>query len=302
MGKLNRIYRLTVQLQDEQGKNINQALEIQNPFTVKFSVDRSIYAGLNSLDIDIYNLSPKNRNLLFQDVYGDRDGNYRNVILESGYQGQGMSVIFNGNVWSAYSKRNGVDVITHIYAIDGLSTQSGMINTTLKSGTTAQEVIQAAAGQLKDLKTGTMNIPDHTFDRPVVLAGNAYKILKTYSDDNVFVDMKTIHIMKPNDAIEGVIPLITDSSGLLATPERQDATLTIRMIFEPRLQIGQLIQVKSEIAPQFDGVYKIYGIKHNGTISDAVAENCTTTIQLQVGSQVFGRFNVLKAEQQQISK
>ena len=114
--------------------------------------------------------------------------------------------------------------------------------------------------------------------------------------------MKTINIMKPNEVIEGFVPLINDASGLLATPQRKDATLSINMIFEPRLLIGQVIEIQSSIAPQFDGQYKIYGLKHSGTISDSIAGQCTTTVQMQVGSQVFGRFNVLKAEQQQITQ
>lgn len=298
MAKLNRIYRLTIQTQDTFGNPTDEALIVENPITIDFSVERSMYAGMNTLDVDIYNLSPDHRNLLFQDVYGI---NYKNVILEAGYEGQGMTVIFNGNIWSAYSQRRGVNILTHIHAIDGLSTQSSLIHTTLQSGSTLQDVIQNLTGAIPDLQNGTQSIPDYTFNRPMVLNGNAYRLLKTYSDNNVFVDMKTINIMKVNDVIEGFVPLINDESGLLATPERRDATLTINMIFEPRLLIGQVIEVQSHIAPQFDGQYKIFGLKHSGTISDSVAGQCVTTIQMQVGSQVFGRFNVLKAEQQQIS-
>jgi hypothetical protein len=297
MAKLNRIYRLTIQTQDTFGNPTERELIVTNPITIEFKVDRSIYAGLNSLDLNIYNLSPNHRNLLFQDVYGI---NYKNVILEAGYSGQGMTVIFNGNVWSAYSYRRGVNVVTHIHAIDGLSAQSSRVKTTLKSGTPFGDIITNLMGSLKDLKSGTLALENKTFNRPVVLNGNAFRLLRTYTNDNVFIDTKTINIMRTDDVIEGYVPLLTDSSGLLGTPERKDATLTASVIFEPRLLIGQVIELKSSIAPQFDGQYKIYGIQHAGIISDSIAGNCTTTIQVQVGSQVFGRFNVLKAEQRQI--
>lgn len=297
--KLNRTYTLTIQTQDENGNPTDEALIITNPMTIDFSVDRSIYAGLNSLDITIYNLAPKNRNLLFQDVYGI---NYKNIILEAGYQGQGQTIIFNGNIWSAYSERQGVNVLTKIHAIDGLSSQYSKVNTTLQKGETLQTVINTLSNSMTDLKTGTQAFQDYTFNRPVVLNDNAFRLLKTYTNDNVFIDMKTINIMKPNEVIEGFVPLINDASGLLATPQRKDATLSINMIFEPRLLIGQVIEIQSSIAPQFDGQYKIYGLKHSGTISDSIAGQCTTTVQMQVGSQVFGRFNVLKAEQQQITQ
>lgn len=297
--KLNRTYTLTIQTQDDYGNPTDEALIITNPMTIDFSVDRSIYAGLNSLDITIYNLAPKNRNLLFQDVYGI---NYKHIILEAGYQGQGQTIIFNGNIWSAYSERQGINILTKIHAIDGLSSQYSKVNTTLQKGETLQTVINTLNNSLTDLKTGTQSIQNYTFNRPVVLNDNSFRLLKTYTNDNVFIDMKTINIMKTNDVIEGYVPLINDASGLLATPQRKDATLSVTMIFEPRLLIGQVIEIQSSVAPQFDGQYKIYGLKHSGTISDSVAGQCTTTVQLQVGSQVFGRFNVLKAEQQQISQ
>lgn len=300
MGKLNRIYRLTIQLQDAEGFNIDEALIIELPFGIDFTVDRSMYAGMNSLDIDIYNLSPNNRNKIFQDVYSNRNGQYRNIILEAGYQGQGMTVIFNGNVWTAYSRRSGVNMITHIHAVDGLSTQSGMINTTLQAGVTTLDVVNNLAQTMPDLKTGTINVKNHTFTRPVVLKGNSYRLLKTYTEDNVFVDMQEINVMRVDDVIEGFIPAINDNSGLLGAPERQDATLVVNMMFEPRLLIGQLLEITSRISPQFDGTYKLWGIKHSGQINLASAGNCTTTLQLQVGSQVFGRFNEIKAEQQQV--
>lgn len=297
--KLNRTYTLTIQTQDEKGNPTDEALIVTNPMTIDFSVDRSIYAGLNSLDVTIYNLAPKNRNLLFQDVYGI---NYKHIILEAGYQGQGQTIIFNGNIWSAYSERQGVNILTKIHAIDGLSSQYSKVNTTLQKGETLQTVINTLNNSMTDLKTGTQSIQNYTFNRPVVLNDNSFRLLKTYTNDNVFIDMKTINIMKTDDVIEGYVPLINDASGLLATPQRKDATLSVTMIFEPRLLIGQVIEIQSSVAPQFDGQYKIYGLKHSGTISDSVAGQCTTTVQLQVGSQVFGRFNVLKAEQQQISQ
>lgn len=300
MAKLNRVYRLTVQSQDVLGYNLDEALEITLPTSINFNVNRSMYAGLNSLDIDIYNLAPNTRNQLFQDVYTNKNNEYRSIILEAGYAGQGMTVIFNGNVWSAYSRRQGVDMITHIHAVDGLGVQAGMINTTLQAGVTTVDVINTLTQTIPGVSSGTMNMKNHTFTRPVVLSGNSYRLLKTYSEDNVFIDMQTVNIMRVDDVIDGYIPSINDNSGLLGAPERQDATLVVNMMFEPRLLIGQLLEITSRISPQFDGTYKLWGIQHRGDINISRAGNCTTTLQLQVGSQVFGRFNAIQAEQQQV--
>lgn len=68
------------------------------------------------------------------------------------------------------------------------------------------------------------------------------------------------------------------------------------MIFEPRIVVGQVIEIQSRIAPMFNGQYKLYGLKHSGTISGAVAGDVTTEIQMLVGSQLYGRFGVVKAK------
>lgn len=285
--KLNRIYRLTVQESDENGEPTNVATVITNPFTIKFSVNRTLFADVNSMDIEIYNLSPNTYNKLFYDMYGNK---FRTVILEAGYQGQELSIIFIGDVWSCYTSRQGSDIVTKMHAFVGLKSLQAQIDMTL-SGINRNEVLRAAA------KAMNMDIEIYSgentkINRPVSLSGNAMAVIEKYSNSVPFIDNNKIKILDNEDAIKGGVVLIHDSSGLLGVPSREDALLTVNMIFEPRIIIGQIIEIQSRIAPQFDGQYKVYGIKHEGTISDAVAGNCTTTLQMLVGSQPYGRFNV----------
>lgn len=297
MAKLNRIYRLTIST-----NLLTDAIIVENPLTVNFTVERSIYAGVNSMDIDIFNLAPKTRNLIFQDTYLAVGQNYKQIILEAGYQGMGMSTIFIGNIFNAYSFRRNTDVITHIHALDGgLDTQTANTNVTLAAGTTIKDVVNRISSDFPHLTNGTQNIRDYTFQRPVVLDGNSFQLIKKYTDGQVFIDREEINIMSPVDVIEGFVPVIDENSGLLGTPERRNASLSINMIFEPRILIGQVIEVNSRIAPQFDGQYKVIGLRHQGMISDTQAGQCTTNLELFVGTQIFGKFNVINAKQQQIA-
>ena len=84
------------------------------------------------------------------------------------------------------------------------------------------------------------------------------------------------------------VPLITTKSGLIGTPRRQGNILDITLMFEPRIQIQQLIEVKSSINPIWDGQYKVIGLKHQGTISGAVGGDLTTNLQLYIGDKVNG--------------
>ena len=52
------------------------------------------------------------------------------------------------------------------------------------------------------------------------------------------------------------------------------------MIFEPRLQIGQFIDIQSKTETIYNGTYKVIGIEHSGTISDSQSGTCKTKVSL----------------------
>lgn len=295
MAKLNRIYKLTIQT-----NLLNEALEISDPIGISFNVDRGIYAGVNSMDIDIFNLNPDHRNLLFQDTYDPVA--YKHIVLEAGYAGMGLTVIFIGNIFNAYSYRQGSDIVTHIHAMDGgLDTSTTNSAMTFGKGVELKDVINGLMGGFPHLKPGTQNINDYTFKRPVVVDGNNFQLIRKYAGGDVFVDLEEVNIMKTKDVIKGYVPLINDESGLLGTPQRRNTSLSVELMFEPRIVVGQVIEVQSSIAPQFDGQFKVIGLQHQGTINVAQSGKCTTRLELFVGTQLYGKFNVINAQQQQVA-
>lgn len=289
--KVNRRYRLTVQTVDDKGNPTDKAIVISNPLTIRFSVNRTLFADINAMDIDIYNLAPRTYNQLFYDYF---NVNRRTVILEAGYDGMEMSAIFIGDVWSCYTSRDGSDIITHMHAIVGLKSLSVQTDATL-ANVSRNQVLRYIANDM----AMTINIysgDDEKFTRPVSLSGNSFGQIQKYTNGSAYIDNNEINVLTTFDAIEGDVVLINDQSGLLGVPEHEDALLRVKMIFEPRIVIGQIIEVKSRISPMFNGQYKVYGIKHEGTISDTVAGTATTTLEMLVGSQMYGRFGVVKAQ------
>lgn len=290
--KKQRQYRLTVQTVDEKGNPTEGAIVIEGKFTINFSINRTLFADVNAMDIDIYNLAPDTYNQLFFDYFNPK---YRTVILEAGYQGMEMSIIFVGNVWNCYTSRQGSDVITKMHAITGLKDLSPQTDATL-SNISRNQIIQHAASDM-GLNVKIYSGEDIKFNRPVTMTGNSFAIIQKYCGGNAHIDNNEIMVLDTYDAIEGEVPLINDESGLLGVPEHEDALLRVKMIFEPRIIIGQIIEIQSRIASMFNGQYKVYGIKHEGTISESVAGEATTTLEMLVGSQVYGRFGIVTAQQ-----
>lgn len=290
--KLNRRYRLTVQTVDDNGNPTEGKITIEDPITIRFAVNRTLFADVNAMDIDIYNLAPQTYNQLFFDYFNIK---HRTVILEAGYEGMEMSILFIGDVWNCYTSRQGSDVITRMHAIVGLKSIPKMSDVTLENISRNQVLSQAANDMALDISIYSGE--DTKFTRPVTLEGNSFAIIKKYSGDNATIDNNRIIVLDTYDAIEGEVPLINDESGLLGVPEHEDALLRVRIIFEPRIIIGQIIEIQSRIAPMFNGQYKVWGIKHEGIISKTVSGEATTTLEMLVGSQVYGRFGIVTAQQ-----
>ena len=285
--KLNRQYRLTIQSVDDNDNPIDEAIIITNPITIRFSVNRTLFADINSLDVEIYNLAPDTYNKLFFDYF---NVNRRTIILEAGYKGQELSIIFIGDVWNCYTSRQGCDIITKIHALVGLKSLQLQTDLTLGGISRNKILTQAAHDMAMDIEIYSGE--DKKFNRAVSLSGNSYGIIQKYSDNHAFIDNNTIKVLDDRDAIQGEVVLINDQSGLLGVPKHEDALLSVDMILEPRIMIGQIIEIQSRIMSEFDGQYKVYGIKHEGVISDAVSSSAITTLEMLVGSQVYGRFNV----------
>lgn len=288
--KLNKVYKLYI----ESSINKEEVLVITNPITIKFNIERKVFAGANTLNISIYNLGKETRDLIFKDAYDTNIENRRSIILEAGYDAQNLSTIFLGTVMSAYTMREGSNIVTKVYALDGaLETQTAYTHQTFMDST-LPSLINNLASSISGLSVGAINVQDEKFTRPIVLSGNTYNIIQKYTDGQAFVDLGKIYVMGNEDVIEGYVPMINAKSGLLGTPERRNTNLSVKMIFEPRIIVGQVIQIDSIVDPRFDGQYKVIGLSHQGTISDSSNSNCITELQLWVGAQIFGGFNVIK--------
>jgi hypothetical protein len=280
--KFGRKYRLTIQA-SEGGEDII----IESPFTMKFNVQRSSFASINSASIQVNNLSLETRNLIFKDRFNYDV--YRQVTLEAGYDE--LATIFRGNLYVANSERSGADIITNIVARDGMH---DILNTntykTYAAGTTVKDVVEDLIGAFPNLTKGEIGVIDGDFKRGVVVNGNTFDALGTYTNNQVFVDNELVYALNGDEVVQADLLVLNAETGLLSTPRRDDAFVQIDTLFEPRITIGQLIEIQSGIEPVYDGQYKVIGVQHQGVISEAIGGNCTSTFNLLLEGQLYGTF------------
>lgn len=281
--KFGRNYRIIIEANTD-----NELIIIEPPFTIAFNVKRSTLGTLNTMQLSIYNLKPSTRDQIFQDRFNP--GNYKRIILQAGYDQ--LSTIFIGNIFQANSERNGSDIITSIDARDGgFDTGGTLSNLTIDTGS-VQDVVRALANDFENVTAGTIAGDTETqFRKPVVLNGNTFSLIKKYTKNKAFIDLEQVNYLSDDEVVEGVLPVINSETGMLGTPKRDNAYLTIKTLFEPRIVMGQLLEVQSSTAPVYDGQYKVIGVTHSGVISDSIGGNCESTFELLIGSQLFGGFN-----------
>lgn len=284
----NRIYRLVVTPIDIYGNVIGKSIVVTNPITLRFNVQRMPFGGACQATFDVYNLNPETRKELFLDFYDSK--NIRQVKLEAGYEGGKFDVIYRGRIMTSKPQKTRTDVIMHIEAISGLSALDSMLHVSLKEGEQLNDVSGRIIKDIPGVQMGEVSLPDYTFQRPVALIGNGLAVLKRYTKDNVFIDLDRIIVIGKDEVISGDVRVIDDETGLLGVPERQRTSLTVNCVFEPRIKVGQGLEIKSRIAPDFDGQYKVWGVSHSGIIGGTQGGECITTIQLWTGLNLFGRY------------
>lgn len=279
MLKINPCYRVTIFTR-------NETITITNPLTCNITVNRGVLSDSQNCTIQIYNLAPSTRSKIFKDAFVDalEPEKWTYVHIEAGYNGR-LSLIFKGRILQAYSSRAGgsTDVITEIQAMY-LDAIDSMCSYTFKAGTTKLEAFQTIAANIPNAVIGNVGNLDGTFQTDTTFDGSAIECLNSLTGGAAHIDNGVLNCILNNEVIDVPVPVISDETGLLETPMRRDANLEIKMLFQPDLMVNQLLEIKSNVQPNFNGQYKVVGFTHNLSFGEANYGNRTTTVNLYIGS------------------
>ena len=277
-----------------------------NLLTINLDINRNTFAASNECHLQIYNLSKSHRQQMYHDRYRPDQQIYLEIM--AGY-GQDLSLIFRGKVLQSYSYMQGNDMVTDIQALDmGFMSyikdgrHVNYTSMTLEAGTSKNEAIKRI---VEDMEEGNQlgalgKIGDVTYQTPVSFLGNSFFVLDTVTGGHVFVDLGKINVLSDKEVISvGKIPLITAKSGLLGTPMRREGQLEVDILFEPSYIVGQAVELESITGvEEYQGVFKVIGIHHSGTISGATCGTLKTRLNLWYGNRLpqTDNANVLEEE------
>lgn len=253
---------------------------IKPPFTLEVQIQRNVLSSVNNCSFRIYNLSETSRN----EIQKDSTEFYvlKKMELKAGY-GENLYTIFSGNVISGYSERVGSDFITSVDGFDGgFAMRQAIANKTFKAGTGYKDIVEYLADTMGpyDVKKGSIGQITGATTRSIAMSGSSYDKLIELTGGRVFIDNKKLNVLSVDEYAGSYVPEISSSTGLLGTPRVESTRLTFRMIFEPRLIIGQQIIMKSTTQKKLlnGNKYKIVSLSHSGIFSEAVSGTMTTEV------------------------
>ena len=277
--KFGRAYAAKVQ-----GKYFNHL--IQSPLTCRFHVTRNSLFSCGPASFQFYNLTQDVRHDIYRDAY--QFSEYKQVVFSAGYEKEpARPIIYQGNVYQAYSYRQGPDWITELDCRDGgNAVERSSISLTKPSPWNFEDAIKQIVGSMLpyNVNLGVIGNFQNSNTRGVTFSGNSWDILTQRLmplHAEAFIDQERVNVIQQYEYIElvGGLDEISANTGLIGTPKLQEQVVVATMVFEPRLQVAQLVELKTQES-RMNGPYKILSIAHSGTISGAVCENLETTVTL----------------------
>jgi len=263
-----------------------KAVVIKNPFTLTFNIKRAALATANTGSFQIYNLAETTRNQLFKDQ--TNKFTMRRVTLRAGYANP-LPIIFDGNIkWcTSYRMQGQNNFITEIEAFDyGFAMVNAFTNKTWNGQVNKQDVInQLVKDVVNSCPAGQTVTPGYIHKYNEVqynrsINDYSWPILTDETQSSCFIDNGLLNIMSDEDAFTGAVGTINSDTGLLGAPKRSQTWVIVEMLFEPTLAVGQQISLVTATETLYNGVYKIVGVNHFGTISDAIGGKCQSNVSL----------------------
>lgn len=282
MLKFGRTYTLTIQTRD------GGTIVLTNPLTLEFSITRAFLASVNTGIFRVYNLGLQTRNTIYKDPFSVLDPTkFRRISLKAGY-GSSQALIFDGNIQTGMSYRaeGSTNFITELIGYDGGNAVANSQTTaSYSSGTGKDQVIGDIVNNL--VGTGGVSIgrvdplfPGQPYPRGRSLSDKSWKLLQLETGNRAFIDNGKIYVLADGAFTSDDVLVVSANTGLLGSPKRQDAFISVDILFEPQVRIGQRVELISLDNTIYSGTWQVRGISHIGTISDAVCGTAKTTLQL----------------------
>ncbi|MCT9071194.1 phage protein [Cupriavidus gilardii] len=232
------------------GQDSGDAIDLSE-LRFRFDVRRGDLQTPNSARIRVYNVSKQTAQRIERE--------FTRVVLQAGYPGN-YGIIFDGTVKQVRRGRESqTDTYLDITAADGDSAYNfAVVNTTLAAGSTAADHVAAACTAMNPygVSQGYLpELPKNPLPRGKVMFGMAREFMRwtARTCQTVWSIQDGKVVMVPETSyMPGEIPVITSETGMVGLPEQTQNGITIKMLLNPSVKIGRLIQIDNASVQRYE--------------------------------------------------
>lgn len=270
------------------------------PLTLDFQITRNYMGDVQEASFTIYNLGENTRRLITKNTIDylspktndQQNGIVRDIKFYAGYGPTiGLPLVFHGSVLTCASLREegSPDWQTNISCYDPGLWPTYTFSVPVAQGADRLGTVENLAGQFGCSlgKVGHLFDDDPTFSsRANMMTDSGLSILHKMtggnrSGGNFFFENKTLNLLMDNEAwTNPAFNTLSANTGLLGTPYYEQTYVFANSLFEPRVQMAQILTLDSEENSWLNGDKKVVAYTHGGTISGSVEGKCQTQIQL----------------------
>jgi hypothetical protein len=223
---------------------------------IRFTITKTSDSSANEAKIEVYNTTPEHA-ALFIKVGTD-------ILLMAGYEGN-EQMIFTGQVRRGTRHVEGTDRILLIESGDGdQAIDKATVNKTLEKGCTNDDVAKECQSAM-GVPTGHADkLDDKPHTRGKTVSGKASKVM-----DKVIIKHEAqwsiqdgqLVMLKGSNTRPNAVWLISDSTGMLGSPEETEDGVKVTTLLNPAYLIGGVAKIESAY---YNAGIRIEKIEHAG--------------------------------------
>lgn len=246
-----------------------------------FNVRHADVENPQTASVRVYNLS-------IATIQAIQTGEFSRLILQAGYQEGAYGILFDGDIVQArIGRESPVDTYVDFLAAEGYEAHSAVINQTVAAGGDMSDNANAASAAMGAPMQSYAFDKSFRLPRGQALYGMARDVLHNamaISGQSYFYDQGKIITLPLQGFRDGVVSVVSASTGMIGWPIQTQAGIEVRTLLNPAFEVGGRIQLKNESiqvaafttsnqgsaqngnAPGLDpsGVYRILTLDHTG--------------------------------------
>ena len=242
------------------GVEVNGQLRVYSDGEITAKINRSADGKQNKCIVTIANLAPDVRNFLLTECSPWAPNRKPKVLTVIACRpSTGIQRIYTGEISStSVSDKPDVRLTLEALTSDGLKFNfiAWKSPPTMQLSELAKKVAQDYGLKLR-FEATDKTIANYAYNGSAARQVNHLALM---GDVDAFVDNDYLVVKNIGEANKGQARIINKHTGMVGQPLPDDKGIKVRAMFDPTMNVGDAVQVESEINPAANGQYTVYNI------------------------------------------